>query len=418
MAKSNLLTVVQVRNAKPKEKSYRLRDGDGLFLFMPPSGVASWQYRYKLNGKSQTLTIGKVSRYTLVEARTEAGKARRAAATGGNLTTAKRVARARRAADDASTFEAVSKSWMRKRRAEPWSPKHKAQVQASLDNHLEKLYPLPVSEITAAITQPILESVERRAPLMFEKVRARLHRILDHAVTIGALDRNPLPRPEPERKSARRHFPAVTDLPGVGAILRAARASDPCKGIQRAHLLLVFTAQRVSEVVGAEWSEFDLRAGTWSIPRHRMKRKDKERGPHDVPLPPGVLAVLNEWRKADGDDAQFVCPAPRDARQPITAEGVEKWHRDALHLAGKHSPHSWRSAFSTIAREAGKDGDVIEAQLDHVIGTKVVAAYDRAKRFKLRAEIMRWYEWQLIAARDGAQVVRLRRGTDQSQGEA
>jgi integrase len=81
------------------------------------------------------------------------------------------------------------------------------------------------------------------------------------------------------------HYPAVTDLAGVGAILRAARATDPSKGIQRAHVLLAFTGQRVSEVVGAGWSEIDLDAGTWTIPRDRMKRKDEERGPHQIPLP-------------------------------------------------------------------------------------------------------------------------------------
>jgi len=56
----------------------------------------------------------------------------------------------------------------------------KEQVQASIDNHLATLYPLPVSEINAALVAPILARIEHRAPLMFEKVRARLHRILDH----------------------------------------------------------------------------------------------------------------------------------------------------------------------------------------------------------------------------------------------
>ena len=64
---------------------------------------------------------------------------------------------------------------------------------------------------------------------------------------------------------------------------------------------------------------------------------------------------------------------------------------------------------STIARDAGQDGDVIEAQLDHVVGNKVASAYDRAKRFDLRRKLMRWYEGQLIAARDGAEVVELKR---------
>jgi len=275
------------------------------------------------------------------------------------------------------------------------------------------------------VTAPILHAVEVSAPAMEEKVARRLHAIMDYAVELGALVLNPLPRRRRSRKD-RKHYPAITDLAAIGDVLRAARASDPCKGIQRAHFLLAFTAQRVSEVVGAKWTEFDLdgvdvpsgnaqrmkrdaAAGNWSIPRERMKRKDAERGPHVVPLPSSLLAVLREWREADGKVATYACPAPRDSERPITPEAVEKHYRDALKLGGKHSPHSWRAAFSTICREAGKDGDAVEAQLDHVVGTKVAAAYDRAKRLELRRELMTWYEATLIAARDGADVVPIKK---------
>jgi integrase len=403
----HLLTDAHVRAAKPRAMAYRLRDGDGLFLFVPPSGVSAWQFRYKIDGKSQTLTIGKAATFSLAEARVKANDARKLAADGKQLTTAKRVAKANTVAAEAATFGTVAESWIRKRRAKPWSDSHRDQVRASIDRHLAPLKALPVTEITARLVTPVLAKIDRRAPLMHDKVRRRLHRVLDHAVMQGALERNPLPAPEPERRNDRKHFPAVTALPELGAILRAARASDPAKGIQRAHALLVYTAQRVSEVVAASWSEFDLQAGTWSIPRVRMKRKDVERGPHEVPLPPGLLAALREWRAADDSLATMVCAAPRDPSRSVTPEGVEKYYRDALHLQGKHSPHSWRSAFSTVAREAGKDSDVVEAQLDHVVGNKVASAYDRSKRLHLRREIMRWYERQLIAARDGADVVKI-----------
>jgi len=261
---------------------------------------------------------------------------------------------------------------------------------------------------------------------MVEKVTRRLRAILDDAVEQGIIPINPLPAVRRRKKLERKHYPAVTKLPEIGAILRAARAADPCKGIARAHLLLAFTALRVSEVVGAKWSEFDLdgvevpigdtqrtkrdpAAGNWSVPRERMKRKDHDRGPHVVPLPPGLLAELRQWRDVDGREAAYVCPAPRDPSKPITPEGAEKFYRRALKLAGKHSPHSWRSTFSTVCREAGKDGDAVESQLDHVVGNKVVAAYDRARRLQARRELVRWYERQLLAARDGAEVVPLRK---------
>jgi integrase len=81
-----------------------------------------------------------------------------------------------------------------------------------------------------------------------------------------------------------------------------------------------------------------------------------------------------------------------------------------LKLSGKHSPHSWRSVLSTWANDGGEDADAVEAQLDHASGGKVKAAYDRAKRLQRRADLMAWHEDALVAARDGAKVVRLRKG--------
>jgi hypothetical protein len=69
---------------------------------------------------------------------------------------------------------------------------------------------------------------------------------------------------------------------------------------------------------------------------------------------------------------------------------------------------------STWGRDAGKDADAVEAQLDHMIGTKQAAAYDRAKRLEIRRELMAWYERQLLTARDGAKVVPLRKATPSS----
>jgi integrase len=223
----------------------------------------------------------------------------------------------------------------------------------------------------------------------------------------GLLPRNPLPASRRAKVADRRHFAAVLDSSEVGEILRRAERIDTCTGVKRAHHLVVFCIQRMWEIVGAEWGEFDLERGTWSIPRERMKRRDPERGAHLVPLPPLLLAALREWRRVDGADATYVCPAPRNAKACITREAVEKFYRRTLGFANKHSPHSWRSVFSTLARDAGKDPDLVEAQLDHVVGNKVQAAYDRAQRLERRRELMTWYENTLVVACDGADVVEI-----------
>ena len=109
----------------------------------------------------------------------------------------------------------------------------------------------------------------------------------------------------------RSHLPAVTDKAGVREILRTADTTEACCGIRRAHLLAVFTGQRMGEICNALWSEFDLDRGVWTIPRERMKVKKEERGPDRVPLPPQLLGAIREWRRADLESAVYACPAPR-----------------------------------------------------------------------------------------------------------
>jgi integrase len=423
----HMLTDRKIRNVKPGEKQ-RLADGQNLYLSTPASGVFSWQLRYRLGGKPQTYTIGKWPTISLAEAREVADAARKRVAQGEHLTESKREAKQKRLSERANTFDKIAADWVkREARLQQWTSDYRAEVEASIRNHLAALHRRAIGDIRGAELAAILRAVEERAPQMLEKVRRRLNAILDYAVEQAIIVGNPLPAIRRRRQRERRHYPAVTALRSVGQILRDARASDPCKGVLRAHLLLAFTAMRISEIVEARWDEFNLdgvhihsrngieekfstHAGNWVIPRARMKQhRALERGPHVVPLPPELLSTLREWRKADGNAALYVCPAPGDACKPVTAEAVEKHYRRTLRLGGKHSPHSWRATFSTVCREAGKDADTVEAQLDHVVGNKVAAAYDRAKRLELRRELMTWYEGALISARDGATVVSIGR---------
>ncbi len=75
--------------------------------------------------------------------------------------------------------------------------------------------------------------------------------------------------------------------------------------------------------------------------------------------PSGVRAWQYRYR-LDGKEQV----ATRQAFAVVAADWVEKFYSRALVLAGKHSPHSWRSVLSTWANEAGKDTGAVEAQLD------------------------------------------------------
>jgi len=71
-----MLTVIAVEKAKPREKSYRLADGKGLYLQVEKSGSKLWRFRYSFGGKENMLTFGAFPEVSLADAREKRDEAR------------------------------------------------------------------------------------------------------------------------------------------------------------------------------------------------------------------------------------------------------------------------------------------------------------------------------------------------------
>ena len=54
-----MLTDTALRNLKPKSKIYKASDRDGMYVTVSPSGTVTFRYDYRLNGRRETLTIGR-----------------------------------------------------------------------------------------------------------------------------------------------------------------------------------------------------------------------------------------------------------------------------------------------------------------------------------------------------------------------
>ncbi len=63
------LTDIAIKSSKPKEKAYKLSDGDGLYLYISPAGGKLWRYDFTINKTRKTLALSKYPLMTLVEAR-------------------------------------------------------------------------------------------------------------------------------------------------------------------------------------------------------------------------------------------------------------------------------------------------------------------------------------------------------------
>ena len=92
------LTAVQVRNAKPKEKPYKLSDGHGMHLHVSKSGKRTWRYRFRINDAESIYVLGEYPQMSLNEARLARMEARELVKVGKNPVQVRKEKRAARLA--------------------------------------------------------------------------------------------------------------------------------------------------------------------------------------------------------------------------------------------------------------------------------------------------------------------------------
>jgi hypothetical protein len=71
-----MLSDTACKNAKAKEKLYKLADSKGLFLLVNPNGSKYFRLKYRFGGKEKTLSLGVYPETTLKQARGKQDEAR------------------------------------------------------------------------------------------------------------------------------------------------------------------------------------------------------------------------------------------------------------------------------------------------------------------------------------------------------
>ena len=165
--------------------------------------------------------------------------------------------------------------------------------------------------------------------------------------------------------------------------------------------LLAQTFVRTNELIGAEWTEFDLENALWIIPAGRMKMKAE----HVVPLAHQALAILSELKEISGG-SRFVFPG-RNRDKPIS-NNTMLFALYRMGYKGKMTGHGFRAVASTILNETGFKPDVIERQLAHCERNEVRGAYNRAEYLPERKKMMQHWADYLGSIEAGAKVVPLR----------
>ena len=388
----------------------KLPDGGGLHLFITPAGGATWRIKYRIDGKEKIYSIGAYPAVSLAAARVELGEVKVLLRENKDPVTQRRINRAETSASSDDTFAAVAGVWLAMKQKE-WSAGHYTKSSRAFERDIyPALGKLPIASISPAIVAKAIEDIHKRDVLeTATRILQHLNGVFRYAQAKGLCRDNPaLPAREilPRKKDAGR-MPALLDWPSLGDVLRRADMSRISPSVRMAHRLIAFTGMRIGNIVEAEWKEFHLDDDqpTWIIPRAKMKVTSRPID-HRVPLGEEIVAELREWKNRVGGKG-YVFPSPTGNKH-IGRESIEKVYRVTLGLNGKHSPHGWRSSFSTLARDNGTARDVVELALDHAHDNEVARAYDRGERFGERVKLFQWWGAQLAAAQRGATIIPLK----------
>ncbi len=380
------LSDAKARNSKPKEKPYKLADGEGLFLLVMPSGSKYWRLKYFFGGKEKVLALGVYPETSVTDARERRAQAKKTLASGKDPGEAKKEAKRQSSISSGNTFEIVAREWFENRKHE-WAPGSIRTKRIHLDNHLlPKLGDRPISEITAPVLLEMARVIEGRGTLdTARRVMQMCGQVFLYAIATGRVDRNPVPDLRGALKTpiVKHHsFLQASELP---EFLRKLDDYDGIALTKLALRLLLLTFVRTNELRGALWSEVDWEKSEWRIPAERMKMKEL----HIVPLSRQALVVLRELKEFAGR-SEFVFPNQHNT----TSFMSENTMLYALYRMGYHSRatgHGFRSTASTILNEHEFRPDVIERQLAHSERNRVRAAYNHAQYLPERRKMMQWW---------------------------
>lgn len=400
-----MLTSVEVKSAKVREKQYKLFDGKGLFLLVAPAptkpgGVSkTWRLKYRYGGREKLLALGVYPQVTLAEARNRCEDARKLLANGQDPGQVKKTLSG---TSGGNTFEGVAREWHRKYADTEWSVSHARGVISRLAKHV---FPFighrDIGEITAQEVLTVFRRIETAGHL--ETIRRTLpdcSRVFRYAVITGRAETDPSYKLiEAFPRHVTRHFSTILDPERVGALLRDIEAYEGHFVTKCALQLAPLVFLRSSELRNAEWSEIDLEKGMWRIPIARMKRtrRDKESYPHEVhfvPLAHQAVDIFRNLHPLTGH-GKLVFPGPLSRGAALSDMTLTSALRRLGYGPDEMHFHGFRAMARTLIREKlNVNPEVIERQLSHAIDNPLGKAYDRTSFIPERTEMMqRWADY-------------------------
>lgn len=396
-----MLTDVAIRNAKPRQTTYRMADAYGLYIEVLPTGSKRWRWKYRMGKAEKRLTFGPYPLISIKRARELRDEARAVHLGGIDPGASRRAAKMKTRYGE--TFEAIARSWHAQKKVtltDRYAEQVLTRLEANVFPHIGKL---AIREITPPMVLEVCRKIEARgAATMAHEVRGHVSEVFVWAIAAGIAESDPaaIIRRALAPMSAGRRAALVTVAEARELVAKIDALGRARPATKLASRLLALTAVRPGPLREAEKHEFedlDGDAPLWRIPAAKMKLSKRNKGDRAfdfvVPLSPAAVAIVREAMTLTGkpQSKQRLLFPGVSRRVPISDSTLSQLYLDAGYR-GRHVPHGWRASFSTIMNEraakAGRPEDraIIDLMLAHM-RDDVEAAYNRAAYMDRRREL-------------------------------
>ncbi|WP_417327873.1 tyrosine-type recombinase/integrase [Halarcobacter sp.] len=394
------LNDTQLKNAKAKEKDYKLSDGEGLYFVVKKNGTKSWRYDFTYGGKRKSMSFGIYPTVSLKDARIKKDEAKYSLANNVNPISIKKAKKT----SETITLSDVIEEWLELRK------KSKSEATITQNKRILKnitiwLGNIAIKDIRRIDIINALQKYQEKGVIeSAHRLLALVNKIYMYAVTNEYVEHNIIADIDkksilvPNKKDT--HLPALIEpedikqlLIDINSISEKYRSDISTIFIFK---LLPYVFVRSENIRLMRWNELNLEEGYWAIPKEKMKMNIE----FVCPLPHQAIRLIKEIEPYSRHRSEFVFPSPQKSDRGVSGATLS----DTLVRLGyqnRHTVHGFRSMFSTTAhnlyKEHGFHSDIIEACLAHKERNRVKASYNRESKFKYfeeKRELIQWYaDW-------------------------
>lgn len=380
-----VLTDIQIKNTKPRDKAYTLSDGQGLQMLISPNGRKSWEFLYlsPTQHKRRKTSFGVYPDVSLLQARKRKEEYRKLIFDGIDPIDEKREIKVHKVQDEKGIFQNVTKQWLN-------SQIDRIGVETlKRKTALFETFVVPVfkdrniADITHKELTTLLEIKAIQHPETARRLFANFDNLWRYAcsreyckfnIVANIHKESTLPIPKAV------HYSNITDPIILTELVNALYTYSGHYSVKNALKLVLHVPLRASNLVGLKWSYIDFDNQSLTIPRAEMKSKNKDTKDFTLPLTDEAIKILREqYLFTSNREFVFTGDNGRHINKETPTMALKRLGFDDEENGRKQHLHSFRGTYRSLAdthqRIHGCSFESKEKVLDHAVGSQTERAY-------------------------------------------